>query len=391
MNLHLLKILFVIFLVTHFYVSLTFGTTSGEEGSFIKSKYGIELYGYLKLDLSYDTARINPGNFARWVESEEVNEDDNQFNLTANQTRLGLRFSGPDTKNVKTSGRLEIDFYGGGSENKAYLMMRHAFFQLAIESCHVSFLAGQTSDLFSPLNPYTVNYAVAWWAGNVGYRRPQVQLKKYFGDSFKIHIQGAIARSIGDQNEFGPGDTGEDAGYPSVQGRLALEFPLSSKKATVGFSGHWADEEYDIDETGESEDVCSWSANIDLSFPLGQNMEFKAEAWTGVNMDGYLGAIGQGINTETFKEIRGAGGWALLAFSLSNSVQFNIGGSLDDPDDEDLTSGQRSKNSSIWLNLLYSLNEAARTEWEVAYWNTDYIDIGSGDSIRIQGAFTYRF
>ena len=39
-------------------------------------------------------------------------------------------------------------------------------------------LGGQTWDVISPLNPRSLNYSVYWWAGNIGYRRPQVRLTK---------------------------------------------------------------------------------------------------------------------------------------------------------------------------------------------------------------------
>lgn len=61
----------------------------------IISKVDAELYGYIKVDSSYDTARTSVGNLARWVESEGTRGHDDQFNLTANQTRLGLRFKCP--------------------------------------------------------------------------------------------------------------------------------------------------------------------------------------------------------------------------------------------------------------------------------------------------------
>ncbi|MHC4061247.1 MAG: hypothetical protein ACYSR6_06515 [Planctomycetota bacterium] len=57
------------------------------------SNLDIQLYGYVKLDAAYDTSRVDTGNFARWVESETTNKDDDQFNMTANQTKLGLKIA----------------------------------------------------------------------------------------------------------------------------------------------------------------------------------------------------------------------------------------------------------------------------------------------------------
>jgi len=49
----------------------------------IRSKYGAELYGYVKLDASYDSAQTEIGNYALYVPSEQTKDDDDRFNLTA--------------------------------------------------------------------------------------------------------------------------------------------------------------------------------------------------------------------------------------------------------------------------------------------------------------------
>jgi hypothetical protein len=124
------------------------------------SNLDIQLYGYLKLDSAYDSSRIENGNYAKWVTSESTNDDDAQFNMTANETRLGMLINGPDNGNMKTSGRVEVDFYGGGDENKSHLMMRHAYLKLDWPKSRFNIIAGQTSDVISPLFPSTVNYSV---------------------------------------------------------------------------------------------------------------------------------------------------------------------------------------------------------------------------------------
>jgi hypothetical protein len=100
----------------------------------IMSNLDIQLYGYLKLDAAYDTSRTDDGNFARWVESEEFNDDDDQFNMTANQSRVGIKIAGVGDDEIKTSGLAEVDFYGldfdYGRQNEGYLMMRHAYMRL---------------------------------------------------------------------------------------------------------------------------------------------------------------------------------------------------------------------------------------------------------------------
>jgi hypothetical protein len=145
----------------------------------VVSGLDVEIYGRLKLDAAYDSSRIFNGNFAQWVEPENRNKTDNQFNMTANESRLGLWIYGPKNQDFKTSGRVEVDFYGsGGTENKPNLMLRHAYMNLDWPQDKFSILAGQTSDVISPLLPSMLNYTGGWWAGNIGYRRPQLRLTK---------------------------------------------------------------------------------------------------------------------------------------------------------------------------------------------------------------------
>ena len=355
-----------------------FGTTllaQGQKKSTIQTAFPMTFYGFIKLDAAYDAGRINVGNYARWVENDE--ERDDQFHLTVRQTRLGIQFFGPESGSMKTTGKVEIDFYGGGAENKNVIMMRHAFMNIYWAKADLSVLAGQTSDVISPLVPSTINYVVAWWAGNIGYRRPQVRITKdiSIGELSRLEMQAAVVRSIG----------GASAGFPGFQGRLSLSFPFIRKKiATVGFSGH----------TGREEDNHStWSINSDITLPLGKCLIVMGEYWMGENLDAYLGGIGQGFQNQNgiLLEIWARGGWAALNIEPGSSWHFGLGGSVDDPDDPYLLEGDRSRNMSLFFNAKVDLNAALQMGIEVSYWETDYKGMDSQQSTRVQGTMMYSF
>lgn len=360
----------------------------------VRTKYPVDLYGYIKLDAAYDTSRTDTGNFARWVLPEGDNKNDRQFNITANQSRFGLNFNGPEFGNAITRGKVEVDFYGGGAENKANIQLRHAYLEMLWHEYDFSILAGQTSDVISPLNPPTVNYSVAWWAGNIGHRHPQLRLTKGLdlGSDSKLLLQGAVSRTIGDAWGFHPGDTGEDAGFPTLQGRVAYSFPLlTSKPTTLGISGHWGQEEYDYDVQGLSKKFDTWSLNLDLTLPLAQRLTLLGELWTGENLDDYSGGIGQGVNRTTLEEIAAWGGWAALSVNPWDCWTFNVGASLDNPRKRDLNPGDRSRNTSVFGNVMYDINPAVQLGLELSYWETEYKDNSDGDDIRLQTSLTYKF
>ncbi|UCF68509.1 MAG: hypothetical protein JSV80_04220 [Acidobacteriota bacterium] len=358
------------------------------------AKPKLDFYGYLKLDAAFDTALVDTGNFARWVESPDVFESHSHFNLTARQTRLGLRFTGRRTERFRLAGKVEIDFYGGGDENKNRLQMRHGFVELTWPQRGHSVIAGQTSDLISPLVPSTINYTVAWWVGNIGYRRPQVRFTHRATNASGSGFVAAVAatRTIGDDFGLEPGDSGADSGVPSIQGRVGYGWKQGDdRKAELGLWGHWGEEHLHRDVSPVDAKLDSWSLGFDLKLPLGERVTLQAEGWTGANLDDYFGGIGQGINFDSLEEIESAGGWVAVDFKPQDDLTLSLGAGIDDPDDEDLEGGSRSKNVAVWGNMVYSILPELALGIELSYWDTDYNTFASGDAGRLQTALIYRF
>jgi hypothetical protein len=364
----------------------------------IWSDLDIQLYGYIKLDASYDTSRTTTGNYVAWVDSEKTNDNDNEFNMTANETRLGVRINGPEDLQMKTSGRIEIDFYGsGGDENKAKIQMRHAYLEISWPEDRFSIIAGQTSDVISPLNPVTLNYTVLWDVGNIGYRRPQLRLTKSFPfkDDFDLKLEGALVRTIGDDeiSTVAGGKSGEDSGFPTFQGRMSLMFPyFGYKPTTIGFSGHWGQEEY------ISKDIDTWSLNLDITQPLNKLFTIKGEAFIGENLDTYFGGIGQGVrNLGTSsspiydKEIGSVGGWAAVSIGPWDRWSFNVGAGIDDVENGDVKENDRTLNRTVFGNAIYSLNKNIEIGLELSHWRTEYKGHGDADDLRAQSSLIYRF
>jgi len=357
----------------------------------------VQLYGKIKADAAFDTSRLSTGDFARWVEHESTNHHDHETNITANETRLGLRFHGPSVGQAKTSGVVEMDFYGGGSENKSNPMLRHAYMKIDWAKYGLSLLAGQTWDVISPLNPTVLNYSVQWWAGNIGYRRPQVRLTKVcdLGGGTSLKLETALERSIGHTSGFDPGDSGEDSGLPSFQGRASVTFPfLAGKKTTVGASGHYAREQYDINVSGSNLNADSWSANLDLDMPVLAWLRVKGEIFTGQDLDAYLGGIGQGVVVANghLTEIQSSGGWLALSLGPCGPWSFNVGYSGEFIDSGDVTSTDaRTRNSAIFGNTIYKINPNTSVGLEISRWRTEYKDEKAGDSLRVQTSFIYQF
>ena len=352
----------------------------------------LSVYGHLRLDGSFDDSRTNYGNTAMWVLPEQV-DDDEEFNLTARHTRLGLVLNAPKTEGIKADGRVEVDFYGKEDEISNNLRLRHAYFTLGFED-NWRVLAGQTDDVHAPLSAKTLNTCVGWGVGNLGYRRPQIRVEKWFGiDERKLTLQLAAARPYSADHDKDGADDGEDAGTPDMQARVACKFPgLTAKPAEVGFGGHWGRRE--VAFAGFEDDYHSWSLALDVSLPLFEKLALQCELWTGEFLDGYRGGIRQGFNFTDGEPIESKGGFAQLMYTPSKRWKVFTGVGIDDPEDSTLTGGakpMRSRNQMVFFNLRRSLTKNVWLGLEYQRLVTRYKDSADADDNRFQTTFCYGF
>jgi hypothetical protein len=358
------------------------------------SKFQFEPYGYIKLDASYDDSRTNYGNFVLYIPGESEDKNDDEFNMTARQTRLGMHIVAPPFADWSIQGRIEVDFYGDGfasHENKAEVLLRHAFFKVSKEG--LSIIAGQAFDVISPLNPYTLNYTVGWAAGNIGYRRPQLGMTYDYALNHKTKLLTAvsIARTSGLANEDldldGQND-GEDAGMPTIQVRFALATECFTEKESVfGLSGHYGKEEMAWDAIEKEWE--SWSVNWDFHIPFSDQISLKGEAFVGCNVDDYFGGILQGVSVDVREGIKATGGWAQVSYQPDQEWQVHAGFGLDNPSDKNLSPGMRAKNGFVFLNALWKIIPCVTVGLEYSHWETEYKEMSRGKDNRVQTSFLY--
>ena len=370
--------------------------------------FDVNWYGYVKLDGSYDQNQTSHGNFAMWVKTRGFEADDEQFNMTANQTRLGLNLKGKNYGDTKVGAKVEFDLYGGVSgasvaENKAMLQLRHAYFTL--QSGNFKLLAGQSWDLISPLNPSTLNYPVLWACGNIQYRRPQVSLWYTMkpNDQTSFTMAGGFFRTIG--NDLTPtftlstgettegSDDGTDAGIPSFQGRLDVKRSFTSGGfVRFGASGLWGRLKSETN-LGHSENYDSWAAAGHMQISFAGGFGLSGEVWTGSNIGSYLGGI---ANASTIDGLEASGGWASVWASLSKKVKLTTGFGIDDPKDDGLTYASapgsiRAKNRGIFGNLKWNVVPKVTIGGEVSHWETTYLDGEKYSALRLQSSFVMNF
>ena len=353
-------------------------------------------YGYIKLDVAYDGSRTSPGEVAKWAVLEPADEE---VTVTLNQTRLGLRLKAPgEETRFRTGGRVEVDFYGHVDDPDPRI--RHAYLDFSWPDAGFDIIIGQTSDVISPLYPSTLNYTVAWWAGNIGFRRPQIRATQRFATGGgELKVEGALTHNIYDTQAGSV--SGEDSGL-ALQARVALTFEGAvGRPVTIGISGHRAEEVFRLPPsagtfpTTTTERCDSWSANVDLSLPLSDSLRLQSELFSGKSLAPYLGGAGQGVDLrEDLHGIHSRGGWLALNFAPRSAgkerLRFNVGASVDDVEGDDLAAGARELNSSIFGNVIYSSSQKMDVGLELSHWTTRYKDLNECDALRTQVSLIYK-
>ncbi len=372
----------------------SFGWSDDMARSNVWSNLDVQFYGFVKADAAWSDSQIETGNYLKWAQSESYGND-SRFDMTARETRFGFKITGPELNGWQSRGQIEMDFYGGDTENKSNPMMRHAYLALTNPDTQLTILAGQTSDVVSPLYPHTLNYSVLWWIGNIGYRRPQIRVEKVcdLNDEVTLKTQVALARTLGTAGGSFASEPGADSGFPQIQGRVAVTMPcIGPKPATFGLSGHYGTEQHDITAMNAHVTVPTWSGNIDAKVPVCSAVTVKGELFTGSNLQALLGGIGQGVTRAGFSDahgIRSAGGWIAAAITPDHGCMttYNVGYGMEKVNEGDVASGDRTSNRCAFGNIIHSLNKSVDVGLELSYFKTTYLNDDSGQGLRVQGSF----
>ena len=91
------------------------------------------------------------------------------------------------------------------------------------------------------------------------------------------------------------------------------------------------------------------------------------------------------------REIASKGGW--IAASLGPWAQwtFNVGFGADSVNADDVNTGNRTYNSSLFGNVLFAASKHVQVGLEVSQWTTRYKGPGDADDTRAQTSFIYKF
>jgi hypothetical protein len=281
------------------------------------------------------------------------------FNMTAQQTRLGLNIIFDDTAGwtkATLSGRVEMDFNGGYSATANSTTFYNALFRLRLAYMKASWggfsvLAGQDYALLAPLFATSVAWQavpIFWQAGNIWNRSPQIKVAYDSTPKDGLAFGAAVAvlnpsdattdvpvgTSPGAAVDFGAGNRSR---MPAFEGRIYAGLRSKGVKTVeLGFGGHTNTRRYISPASGKDYDV---NENM-LAADLEANIAFitlKAEAWMGNAIDDFYAGIvqppivirttgaGATLAISKVQSVGTKGGWAQLVLSPFPFLQLTAG------------------------------------------------------------------
>jgi hypothetical protein len=163
--------------------------------------WSLSLYGFVELDMMYDTTRsfsdgVSNNTLAR-PNTYAGNNPELQFSVR--NSRFGFDMHAPDVGKIKTSGVLEMDFFGtqassteGDLFTNPVLRLRH--FYVKVETPIVDVLAGQYHDLYGwgGAGFYPNSVAFLPLLGEIYHRNPQFRVSKTLG-GHAVSVELAVA------------------------------------------------------------------------------------------------------------------------------------------------------------------------------------------------------
>jgi len=346
----------------------------------------LDLYGFIVANTYWSSSGVFGSDVPLWaVARTDSRAEDQEFGMTARQSRFGLRLKAPDVGTAKLSGVLELDLFGSfpnGGQKASFGQARLRLASMKLEWANASLTAGQDWIVLAPLNPTTLShFAVVGLAtsGNLWLRYPQLRLDmvRKLGEA-KLGVTAGLVRPVGgsDPSEAGSfvdvAGAGERSGIPFLQGRAFYSRPASGRTLAVGLSAHYGKESYKFGTTTVSTDEAkTWAVSGDLQLPLGAALSLQGEAYTGTNLDSFQGGVNQGVVSSeaaaTATPIDTRGGWLQVSVTppQSKKLAFHLAYGIDDPDDDTLRAGQRTLNRTLMASVAHK--PTANFQWALEY------------------------
>jgi hypothetical protein len=310
------------------------------------SRYRVRLSGIALFNAYTNRGGVENQDVPTWATSRSAFATNATFGATVRQSEIGLEVFGPELAGAKTSGEIQVDFFGGfpsasNGITEGELRMRTATVRMDWKD--TSIIAGQDSLFISPLSPTSfasLAEPALSYAGKLWSWAPQIRVEHriHVSDTSAVILQAGILDPLTGElpkfQFFRAPQAGESSGQPAFATRVAWTQNAFGKPLTVGVGGYFSKQNW-----GYARNVDGWVGTADVDLPLGKWFTFSGEFYRGRAIGGLGGGLGRsvlynGSLTSPTTEVLGLdtiGGWGQIAFRPTERLEFNGALGQDNP------------------------------------------------------------
>lgn len=351
----------------------------------------IDLYGYAKLDLTYDAdADLGPAVTRSKIRLDGDNGSDGHLNLHANQSRAGIKTSTPMSHGGPLKTRIEFDFYGDMSRpetSSQKLRLRHAY------ASWNGILAGQTSSNFVQVPAHMPTLDFFGQAGGPNGRVPQI---RYTMDNFSVSVE---------DPEVAGGGTDLDSTSDVSKSDLPLitaAYKGSAGGLTYAVAGLARKLVYYDDSTDNDESAFGWGALLQARYNFsatGTTVRAGVTHGNGIGKAIYFNPHGptyydpaaQSLETITstgykasLSQKAGPGSVSLGYSRIDNNIDDAVAAGV-------MAATEDEAQTSYFLNYIWNPIERVRYGVELAHHTRKTVGGAKGDATRLQASLQYFF
>jgi len=340
-----------------------------------------------------------------------LGDDNATFELHGRQSNLQFLYAGPKIGQWDTGAFAKFYFTNSTLTSDVYgFMPVVAFGEVRNEHFRVS--AGLQPDLFAPRDPVVIPLTLMGGAGNAGTFRGQLRGEAYWKPSRNLQgtLQAAISDPISTILIDASRRSTESDGIPNFEVRGALgvgafetlaggrqERPL--EVGVAGMIGRIRNSQivYDLDDIDPAIPIRSvidiGGMSVDTKINLTDRIGLIGEGYFGQGLGTYAGTIFQTFNSQTYRAIRGQGGFLEAFVYLTNRLHVHGGYGLEGPLRRDLpvSAGSIVRNSAYYSSLFWDISPRVQYSFQVDYRETDFLVLQDNSGWIFYNQLAFRF
>ncbi|NWN89887.1 hypothetical protein HLV39_00050 [Marinobacter adhaerens] len=350
--------------------------------SFSAGDIDAELYGYARLNMSYDINEDLGGQDGNGSQSANPNnisggDVDGHFGASATQSRIGLRATNADGITINIEG----DF--GGGDNGGNLRLRHAYGE------YNGFLAGQTWSNYNSFVGVTPTLDFNGIVGTPGYQARAAQLRYTTGPmSFSIEDPkgGSVLKddSLTDEAR----EAGQKDSTPALTARL------EDSTGGLSYSASALIKQNSYDDGTNDDDTVGFGVFGAASFALTNMISIQGAINYTDGASDYLylsGGKDAYLEGNSLDSISGIGGTLGTSVNLGGGRSMNVAYGITKLDDSDINSSDTEQNQNAFVNYMWTPVQNTMMGVEYAYLENEKESGTSNDAHRVMFAAQYNF